>query len=64
MRPSVGNVLGGEIIMSDAQQLEILLKQLIDKGIITEWYKNGEGYHWTFKEDKNENDERPRTIKI
>ena len=50
--------------MSDALQLEILLKQLLDKGIITEWYKNGEGYHWTFKEDKNENDKRPRTIKI
>lgn len=50
--------------MSDAQQLEILLKQLLDKGIITEWYKNGEGYHWTFKEDKNENDERPKTFKI
>lgn len=27
--------------MSNAQQLEFLLKQLIDKGIITEWYKNG-----------------------
>ena len=35
-------------------QLEKLLKELIDNGIIYEWYNNGDGYHWSYVKIESE----------
>ena len=34
----------------DAKQLQALLEELIDKGIISRWYYNGT-YHWEYKKE-------------
>ena len=36
------------------EQLEQLLKELIDRGIIYEWYVNGDGYHWSYVKIESE----------
>lgn len=40
--------------MDCKQDLERLLKELIDKGIIYEWYNNGDGYHWSYVKIESE----------
>lgn len=40
--------------MDCKQDLEKLLKELIDKGIIYEWYVNGDGYHWSYVKIESE----------